>query len=304
MYQSEMKEGFIEDYLRSRFVARTSLNSLFKKTEPFEKENGKDCSQFNENEILKMYTEFNAKTIYVLMNYNTILKAYCAWKKYYHKENTTNAYNNLTIEMLKPCVPQNSVMFLSREEIINIENQIYNWTDRAIIECLWEGISGPSMIDLVSINQKMIDTENKILYFPDGRLVKLTDRLYDLLTKAFDEKEYVCYSKDLMVIKLNGENKLYKKLENTHARDSNDKYFRWVYRKVRNCRDHVGMPGLTMKNIQTSGMYYYLCRGIQETGLDLRSFLKSEDGECLMDKYGFQSKYRVDNVYHHFQDYI
>lgn len=251
-----------------------------------------------------MYTEFNAKTIYVLMNYNTILKAYCAWKKYYHKENTTNAYNNLTIEMLKPCVPQNSVMFLSREEIINIENQIYNWTDRAIIECLWEGISGPSMIDLVSINQKMIDTENKILYFPDGRLVKLTDRLYDLLTKAFDEKEYVCYSKDLMVIKLNGENKLYKELENAHARDSNDKYFRWVYRKVRNCRDHVGMPGLTMKNIQTSGMYYYLCRGIQETGLDLRSFLKSEDGECLMDKYGFQSKYRVDNVYHHFQDYI
>jgi hypothetical protein len=304
MYQSEMKEGFIEDYLRSRFVARTSLNSLFKKTEPFEKENGKDCSQFNENEILKMYTEFNAKTIYVLMNYNTILKAYCAWKKYYHKENTTNAYNNLTIEMLKPCVPQNSVMFLSREEITNIENQIYNWTDRAIIECLWEGISGPSMIDLVSINQKMIDTENKILYFPDGRLVKLTDRLYDLLTKAFDEKEYVCYSKDLMVIKLNGENKLYKELENAHARDSNDKYFRWVYRKVRNCRDHVGMPGLTMKNIQTSGMYYYLCRGIQETGLDLRSFLKSEDGECLMDKYGFQSKYRVDNIYHHFQDYI
>jgi hypothetical protein len=148
MYQSEMKEGFIEDYLRSRFVARTSLNSLFKKTEPFEKENGKDCSQFNENEIL------------------------------------------------------------------------------------------------------------------------------------------------------------YKELENAHARDSNDKYFRWVYRKVRNCRDHVGMPGLTMKNIQTSGMYYYLCRGIQETGLDLRSFLKSEDGECLMDKYGFQSKYRVDNVYHHFQDYI
>ena len=165
MYQSEMKEGFIEDYLRSRFVARTSLNSLFKKTEPFEKENGKDCSQFNENEILKMYTEFNAKTIYVLMNYNTILKAYCAWKKYYHKENTTNAYNNLTIEMLKPCVSQNSVMFLSREEITNIENQIYNWTDRAIIECLWEGISGPSMIDLVSINKKMIDTENKILYF-------------------------------------------------------------------------------------------------------------------------------------------
>lgn len=304
MYQSEMKEGFIEDYLRSRFIARTSLNSLFKKTEPFEKENEKDCSQFNENEVLKMYVEFNAKTVYVLMNYNTILKAYCAWKKYYHKEDTTNAYYNLTIEMLKSCVRPDSVTFLSREEITNIENQIYNWTDRAIIECLWEGISGPSMIDLVSINEDMVDYERNVLNFPDGRSVELTDRLCNLLIRTFSEEEYVCYSKNLKVVKLIGGKGLYKELENAHAPDSNDKYFRWVYRKVRNCRDHVGMPRLTMKNIQTSGMYYYLCQGMQETGLDLRNFLKSGNGERLMDKYGFKSKYRVDNVYHHFQDYI
>lgn len=205
MYQSEMKEGFIEDYLRSRFIARTSLNSLFKKTEPFEKENEKDCSQFNENEVLKMYVEFNAKTVYVLMNYNTILKAYCAWKKYYHKEDTTNAYYNLTIEMLKSCVRPDSVTFLSREEITNIENKIYNWTDRAIIECLWEGISGPSMIDLVSINEDMVDYERKVLNFPDGRSVELTDRLCNLLIRTFSEEEYVCYSKNLKVVKLIGE---------------------------------------------------------------------------------------------------
>ena len=39
MYQSEMKEGFIKDYLRSRVVARTSLYSLFRKIEPFEEKN-------------------------------------------------------------------------------------------------------------------------------------------------------------------------------------------------------------------------------------------------------------------------
>lgn len=64
MYQSEMKEGFIEDYLRSRFVARTSLNSLFKKTEPFEKENGKDCSQFNENEIYGFQSKYRVDNVY------------------------------------------------------------------------------------------------------------------------------------------------------------------------------------------------------------------------------------------------
>ena len=61
MYQSEMKEGFIKDYMRSRVVARTSLYSLFRKTEPFEEENKKDCSQFNQDEALSMYTKFKAK---------------------------------------------------------------------------------------------------------------------------------------------------------------------------------------------------------------------------------------------------
>ena len=304
MYQSEMKEGFVEDYLRSRFVARTSLNSLFKKTELFENKNEKDCSQFDETEALEMYREFNAKSVYVLLNYNTIIKSYCAWRKYYYKDNVTNAYDSLTIEMLKPCISPDNMIFLSRDEVTSIENQVYNWTDRAIIECLWEGISGQSMLDLVSLNRNMIDVECKILYFPDGRQVQLTNRLCNLLLKAFDEIEYVCYGKDLTVVKLNGHGSLYKELENAHAQDSNDKYFRWVYRKIRNCRNHVGIPGLTMKNIQTSGMYYYLCQGIQETGLDLKSFLKSYDGEQLMDKYGFKAKNRVDNVFHHFQDYI
>ena len=87
MYKNEMKEGFIKDYMRSRVVAKTSLYSLFKKTETYEEQLGKDCSQFTKEEIINMYTEFKAKSVYVLMNYNTILKAYCAWRKYYHELN-------------------------------------------------------------------------------------------------------------------------------------------------------------------------------------------------------------------------
>lgn len=36
MYQNEVKESFIQDYMRSRVVAQTSLYSLFRKMEPFE----------------------------------------------------------------------------------------------------------------------------------------------------------------------------------------------------------------------------------------------------------------------------
>lgn len=304
MYQSEMKEGFIKDYIRSRVVARTSLYSLLRKTEPFEEKNQKDCSQFNEDEVLEMYKEFKAKSVYVLMNYNVILKAYCAWRRYYHKERTTESYNNITIELLKPCISPDSMKFLSRDEITEIETQLYNWTDKAIVECLWEGISGPSMNDLIGISKNMVDSKGKEIYFPDGRRVQLTDRLYDMLIKAFDETEYMCYGESLRVKKLIGVGRLYKERDNAHATDSDDRNFRWVYRKIQNFRDHVGIPGLTMKNIHISGMYHYLIKGMQETGLELKSFLKSEDGEKLAAKYGFNSDSYIDNLTHRFKDFV
>lgn len=304
MYQSEMKEGFIKDYMRSRVVARTSLYSLLRKTEPFEEKNKKDCSQFDEAEVLGMYTDFKAKSVYVLLNYNTILKAYCAWRRYYQKETVTQSYDNITIELLKPCVPKDSNKFLSREDITEIEDQLYNWTDKAILECLWEGISGPSMNDLVCIDKDMVDHEEKSLYFSDGKIVQLTDRLYNFLIKAFDETEYMCYGETLSVKRLSGIGRLYKERDNAYAANSNDKNFRWVYRKVQNFRNHVGTPGLTMKNIHISGMYYYLCKGMQETGLDLKSFLKSEDGKNLARKYSFHSESYVDNLTHRFKDFV
>ena len=304
MYQSEMKEGFINDYVRSRVVARTSLYSLLRKTKSFEERNHKDCSQFSEKEILEMYAAFKAKSVYVLMNYNTILKAYCAWRRYYHKEKTTESYDNITIELLKPCIPSDSIKFLNREEITEIEDQLYNWTDKAIVECLWEGISGSSMNDLVSINKNMIDSKAKLLCFPDGRVIQLTDRLYDLLTKAFDETEYMCYGESLRVKKLIGIGSLYKERDNAHAADSDDRNFRWVYRKVQNFRELVNIPGLTMKNIHNSGLYHYLHQGMQETGLELKSFLKSYDGQQLAEKYGFHSEFYVDNLTHRFKNFV
>ena len=299
-----MKEGFIKDYMRSRVVARTSLYSLLRKTEPFEKKYNKDCSQFNQDEVAMMYTDFKAKSVYVLLNYNTILKAYCAWRRYYHKEKVTESYENITTELLKTYVPKDSNKFLSRDEITEIEDQLYNWTDKAILECLWEGISGPSMIDLVNINKSMVDLKEKEMYFSDGRIIKLTDRLCEFLSKAFNETEYMCYGESLRVKKLAGAGNLYKERDNAYAADSNDKYFRWVYRKVQNFRDHVGIPGLTMKNIHISGMYHYLCQGMQETGLDLKSFLRSEYGQDLADKYGFHSESYVDNLTHRFKDFV
>lgn len=294
MYQSETKESFIKDYMRSRVVAQTSLYSLFRKTEKYEENLGKDCCQFTPDEVLEMYKDFKAKSVFVLLNYNVILKAYCAWQKYYNGMETENVYEGITRQILDPLIPGMKV--LSRDDITDIETQLYNWTDKAIIEALFEGLSGNSMRDLVSVDENMVDHKNKRLVFPDGRVFDLTDRLYTLLMASFSETEYACYGSTMRIKKLIGTGRLYKERDNAHAMDSDDKYFRWVYRKVQNIRRHVGIDSLTMKNLATAGLIYYLRKGMDQTGLELKPFLLTEMGEKLLDKYGYDSAFRVDNV--------
>lgn len=304
MYQSDLKEKFIEDYMRSRVVAKTSLYSLFKKTEDFEITHNKDCSYFNKIEILEMYKEFKAKSVYVLLNYNVILKAYCNYLKYYHGLNEYIGYNDITIDDIKPLIPQSTKVLLSRENINDIEDSLYNWTDKAIIECLWEGLSGNSMRDLVELEENMVDHKNKQIVFSDGRVFDLTDRLYMFIIKAFDENEYICYGSTLKVKKLIGHGKIYKERDNAHAMDSDDKYFRWVYRKIINYKKLLGIKELTMKNISKSGMCYYIKKGMKETGLELREFLDTKQGKKLIKKYNYQSKFSASNVAQFYSDFI
>ena len=304
MYQKEMKEGFIKDYMRSRVVAQTSLYSLFRKVEPYERKWDKDCSEFSVEDILKMYKEFEARSHHVLLNYNVILKAYCAWKKHYHGLANDIAYENITAEIARELIPDDAKRVLLRDEVTEIEDQLYNFTDQAIIEALFEGLSGNSMRDLTGIELRMIDIKAKQLMLPDGRVFDLTDRLCDLLVKACREEEYVCYGDTLRVKRLIGKDKIYKERDNAHAADSDDKFFRWVYRKIMNCRKFVGVDGLTMKNLQTAGMTHYLKIGMRETGLSLKEFLLTENGQKLMDKYNYDSEFRVDNVIARYKQFV
>lgn len=304
MYNASLKEGFIKDYMRTRVVALTSLYSLFRKVEPYEQALNKDCSEFTEEEILQMYREFQARSHNVLLNYNVILKAYCAWKRHYHGLENDIAYENITTEIVKTLVPEDAKRVLTRDEVTEIEDQLYNWTDRAIIEALFEGLSGNSMRDLTGVELSMIDEKEKQLVLPDGRVFDLSDRLCDMLIKACNEYEYVCYGDTLKVKKLFGGKAIYKERDNAHAADSDDKFFRWVYRRIMSCRKFVGIESLTMKNLQTAGMTYYLKQGLESTGLGIKEFLLTETGQKLMDKYNYFSEHRVDNVVARYKQFV
>ena len=295
MYNQEQKEKFIEEYLRSKVIAKTSLYAILKKTEPFEEKHNKDVSIFNRDDILDMFAEFKAKSINSLLNYCVVLKHYSRWVT-----GESNAFESIEKADLVGFVNKDANILLTREELDDIEAELLNWADKAIVELLWEGVAGKSMEDLYSVSQECVQGN---MLCVNGKEYPMTERLKELLPKAFAEEETMSYGETSKIIEVYGKGRIYKERANMRGVDTPDSRFRYFYRRIQMFRDYLDIPGLTMKNIQSSGLWHYLQLGMEEKKLGLREFLKTKQGEILAKRYGFGG-YWVDNVAQKYEQYI
>ena len=298
MFNEAQKEIFIKEYLRSKVVAETSLYAIFKKTEDFEEKLNKDVSKFTRDEILDMLAKFKAKSINSLLNYTIVLKHY---SRFVFGAVGTNAYESIVKADVADIIDKNANILLTREELDDIEVQLLNWVDKAIIELLWNGVAGKNMEDIYSVSEDCV--QGNILRVNEKEF-PMTDRLRELLPKAFAETELMSYGNTMRVIEVNGKGKIYKERPNARGIDTPDIRFRWVYRKIQIFRDYLDMPGLTMKNIAASGLWHYLQLCMEKTKLDLRTFLRTKEGKELAMRYGFSESYYIDNICQKYEQHL
>ena len=298
MFNEAQKETFIKEYLRSKVIAETSLYAIFKKTEDFEEKLNKDVSKFTRDEILDMLAKFKAKSINSLLNYTIVLKHY---SRFVFGAVGTNAYESIGKADVADMVDKNANILLTRGELDDVEVQLLNWVDKAIIELLWNGVAGKNMEDIYSVSEDCV--QGNILRVNEKEF-PMTDRLRELLPKAFAETELMSYGNTMRVIEVNGKGKIYKERPNARGIDTPDIRFRWVYRKIQIFRDYLDMPGLTMKNIAASGLWHYLQLCIEKTKLDLRTFLRTKEGKELAMRYGFSESYYIDNICQKYEQHL
>ena len=298
MFNEAQKETFIKEYLRSKVIAETSLYAIFKKTEDFEEKLNKDVSKFTRDEILDMLAKFKAKSINSLLNYTIVLKHY---SRFVFGVVGINAYESIGKADVADMVDKNANILLTRDELDDVEVQLLNWVDKAIIELLWNGVAGKNMEDIYSVSEDCV--QGNILRVNEKEF-PMTDRLRELLPKAFAETELMSYGNTMRVIEVNGKGKIYKERPNARGIDTPDIRFRWVYRKIQIFRDYLDMPGLTMKNIAASGLWHYLQLCMEKTKLDLRTFLRTKEGKELAMRYGFSESYYIDNICQKYEQHL
>lgn len=302
--KNDIKKEFIKEYCRSRIVSETSLNGVLNKVQTIERDVSKEITEFSQEEILGMYRKFNLTSVNTLQNYNNYLKAYCDFVIY--KTNSgTNHFAGIGKEALKTCIDEEmrKNKYITYEHLKDIEEDLLNYTDAAILECLWNGIAGKELTDLTHLERSQLDEDKMEINLKSGKTIKIYTRLYKLLDGAFKETDLVCYGETTRVKKVNGYGKLYKVRDNAY-KDSDSVRFRWIYRKIMIVREYVGLPNMSMKTLQGSGMLHYIKQGMERTGLGLREFLNTKSGEKIMEQYGFVNENRVNVVYDKFIEYM
>lgn len=313
MYTTEVQiEDFINEYRRSRIIAETTVRAVLKRALEYEDVYKKHFYDFTESEILSMFTDAHVISDMSLQNWNNILKHASRWITFRNAgESNNNAYEIITKDKVKQCIDidKKDKLILSREDLTIIQEDLFNWTDMAILELLFRGVGGKWLKELCYLDKCQVSQKEMMIYFKNGKVVPIDNRCYRMLQAAFNEEELMSYSEEpkISVVKSVG---IYKIRSNTLYTNENikneadvERRYRWIQRRLMIIRKYTGVQ-MTPNTIQNSGLLHYLQEGVCRTGMPFRDFAYSEEGRKLAMKYDMLSEYAPVTLIEKFKKYF
>lgn len=299
MYTGELElEKFLQEYGRSRVIIETTTRATLNRAVGFEYKFNKPFYQFTTDEALEMYSSAHAISVVSLQNSNLVLKHAARWFANQYNKEVSDAYETMTKEQLGTVidVEKQRSMILSREDVNNIQSNLLNAIDRAIVEMLFQGVGGESLKELTFMDASNVDLTNHDLYFKTGKRIPVTDEICDMLMEAFAEDELASFGSTSRVSRVTG-NGLYKVRCNALSENADynskadiERKYRWVQRRLILMSQDLGIK-LTAGGLQASGLLYHIQLGIKETGLSFREFVKSDACRELAQMYNIMSEF-------------
>ena len=299
MYTGELElEKFLQEYRRSRVIIETTTRATLNRAVGFEHKFNKPFYQFTTDEALKMYESIHTISVVSLQNSNLVLKHAARWFGFQYGMDVSDAYEKMTKEQLNTVVytEKQRSMILSREDVDNIQNNLLNAIDRAIVEMLFQGVGGESLKELTFMDASNVDRINSRLYFRTGKIVPVTDGICDMLMEAFAEDELMSFGSTSRVSKVSG-NGLYKircnvLSENANPNDKADieRRYRWTQRRLILMSQDLGIK-LTAGGLQASGLLHHIKLCVKEMGLGFREFVKTDACRELAQRYDIRSEF-------------
>lgn len=312
MYTTELEvESFLDEYKRSRVVVETTVRAILNRALEFEQKFQKPFYEFAVDEILEMYKSAHAISDRSLQNTNLILKHASRWMIDAKKLNIKGFYEDITKELILGCVDTNRKknMVLTKDELTEIQGELLNWTDKAILFLLFEGVGGYMLKELMFMDWDQVSRKDLKIYFRSGKTIDITTEEYELLRNAFQEEELISFGTTNRVSRVKSLG-IYKARFNSLS-DNDDitnpsdveRRYRFCQRRFMLITKDLGI-NITSGSIQESGFLHYIKKGMQETELDFLQYIKTEACKSLARRYDLYTDLYVQIVKEKFFQYF
>ena len=285
-YNQEVKERYLEqfDNEQSKHIYQLPL----KKAKEFEESLGKDIYEMNLNELTDLLYSFKPTSTNAAYHNFLRISNYIdfAIENGYAKSNISEfAVISDTVEWNKKFVANYMNTFFTREEILEMVDDLYNAVDGAILLSLFEGLGGKGYSELINLEIKHVHRGDPatVRLFESAdkeRTIKISNELVEILHKANMESEYVANNGEIN--ELDGRHisdyiesdKVFKKSKKgANAQEGLNSFF--VQRKFAFFKKVFESDYLRPKNIVHSGMMYMAHKLYQESGkFDREEILK------------------------------
>jgi site-specific recombinase XerD len=266
MYNEEVKETFLQYLIDEEGYTDETVHVfrfVFYKSYDVEDILQKDMYDFNMSELKQVLLNANKSTLNSVRAFASMMKKYIDWAIRTGLTNSNiNQMDMFTTKDYEECIDKSKKLFISEDELIEIEDQLVNYQDKVILRLLFEGANGYEVSELINLKKYDIDYANKRLRLYDDkngeRFITVSDRCLDIIERAIDEKKY--YARNGDKTSAHGKSE-YEYFETDHViknvltgrtKGAADKNV--IYRRMYMIKEIFDMPYLTIKNIWRSGM--------------------------------------------------
>ncbi|PAV30250.1 hypothetical protein CIL05_07215 [Virgibacillus profundi] len=194
LYNQSTKMEYL-DTLASPDV-QTLLRSVFEKSKNTEILYDKDLHSFSLGQIEEVIRNINPATLNSVSNTKSRINTYLIWAiNNGRRENNINPLAGTTKEWERKFIDNVSQRYLSETDMFDLTEMLLNAQDQALIQCIFEGISGQAMSELISMNYHRINWNDNEVTVKDVktnnfRTVKVSNRCIKFIENAYRQQVF------------------------------------------------------------------------------------------------------------------
>jgi site-specific recombinase XerD len=266
MYNESIKEAFLQYLIEDEGYTDETVHVfrfVFYKSYDVEDILQKDMYDFNMSELKQVLLNANKSTLNSVRAFASMMKKYIDWAIRTGLTNSNiNQMDMFTTKDYEECIDKSKKLFISEDELIDIEDKLVNYQDKVILRLLFEGANGYEVSELINLKKYDVDYANKRLRLYDDksgeRFIYVSDRCIQIIERAIDESKY--YARNGEKESAHGKSE-YEYFETDHViknvltgrtKGAADKNV--IYRRIYMIKEIFDIPYLTIKNVWRSGM--------------------------------------------------